>query len=97
MGMGLQVRVARFDRIFRNHPKAITNIQHVKRKYIQYNYCGYQGECGVMYNGIWLPAFGSERKMGRCTTEDLLPISEAGTANSNSKARTRVNNSAFIL
>lgn len=40
---------------------------------------------------------GSLRKTGRWTIVDFLPISLAGTASSNSNARTSVNRSAFIL
>lgn len=35
--------------------------------------------------------------MGLCTIIDFLVIFDAGTASSNSKALTRVNNNAFIL
>lgn len=52
---------------------------------------------GFTRRGIWLPAFGFDLSKGRCTMNDFLMMSCAGTASSNSNARTSVNNSAFIL
>lgn len=53
--------------------------------------------CNLTIKGNWLPASFSLFNLGRCTTVDLAITSSAGTANSNSKFRTRMNNSAFIL
>lgn len=56
-----------------------------------------QGRYRFTSSGIWLPFSISLLMYGRCTTTAFLVISLAGTASSNSKARTSVKTSAFIL
>lgn len=56
---------------------------------------GYQRMTGRTSNGNWFEP--SVLRTGLVTISDRLIISSAGTANSNSKARTSVNSMAFIL
>lgn len=65
----------------------------------------YQADWAIVYytlislriKGIWFPALGSDLRRGLWTMVDFFMISLGSTASSNSKARIRVNNRAFIL